>query len=89
MVAQDSSQQDMIAITQRRSVIGQPLRMRRLVQSLGLRRTNHRVIKKDNNCTRGMINKAIHLLSYELLPANENEQDKQRAKQTDTTGAGQ
>lgn len=67
MMPQDN--QDMIAITQRRSLIGQPLRMRRLVQALGLRRMNHRVIKKDNNCTRGMINKAIHLLAYELLPA--------------------
>ncbi|MDE3269500.1 MAG: 50S ribosomal protein L30 [Pseudomonadota bacterium] len=60
---------DQIAVMQRRSLIGQPLRMRRLVRSLGLRRINHRVIKKDNNCTRGMINKAIHLLAYELLPA--------------------
>lgn len=61
-----------IAITQRRSLIGQSLRMRRVVRALGLRRVNHRVVKKDNNCTRGMINKAIHLLAYELLPATAN-----------------
>ena len=56
-----------IAITQKRSLIGQPLRMRRLIYSLGLRRISHRVVKNDNNCIRGMVNKAIHLLDYELL----------------------
>ena len=77
---QDNSVQDMIAITQRRSLIGQPLRIRRLVQALGLRRVNHRVIKKDNNCTRGMINKAIHLLAYELLPAAKSTANKSANK---------
>ena len=57
-----------ILIRQKRSLIGQPLKMRRVVRALGLRRIRHQVIKQDNNCIRGMVNKAIHLLEYELLP---------------------
>ncbi len=56
-----------ILIRQRRSLIGQPQKMRRVVRSLGLRRIRHSVVKKDTNCIRGMINKATHLLDYELL----------------------
>lgn len=56
-----------ILIRQRRSLIGQPQKMRRVVRALGLRRVRHRVIKKDTDCIRGMINKAVHLLEYELL----------------------
>ena len=56
-----------ILIRQRRSLIGQPQKMRRVVRALGLRRIRHRVIKKDTDCIRGMINKAVHLLEYELL----------------------
>ena len=57
-----------IRITQKRSLIGQPQKMRRVVRSLGLRRISDQAVLRDNNCIRGMINKAIHLLSYELLP---------------------
>jgi len=56
-----------ILIRQRRSLIGQPQKMRRVVRALGLRRVRHCVIKKDTDCIRGMINKAVHLLEYELL----------------------
>lgn len=56
-----------ILIRQRRSLIGQPQKMRRVVRALGLRRVRHHVIKKDTDCIRGMINKAVHLLEYELL----------------------
>lgn len=55
-----------ILIRQKRSLIGQPEKMRRVVRALGLRRIRHSVIKKDTNCIRGMINKAIHLVEYEL-----------------------
>lgn len=56
-----------ILVRQKRSLIGQPQKMRRVVRALGLRRIRHSVVKKDTNCIRGMINKAIHLLEYELL----------------------
>ena len=55
-----------ILIRQKRSLIGQPQKMRRVVRALGLRRIRHSVIKKDTDCIRGMVNKAIHLLEYEL-----------------------
>lgn len=57
-----------IRITQKRSLIGQPQKMRRVVRSLGLRRISDQVVLSDNNCIRGMVNKATHLLTYELLP---------------------
>ena len=57
-----------ILIRQKRSLIGQPEKIRRVVRALGLRRIRHSVIKKDTDCIRGMINKAIHLLEYELQP---------------------
>ena len=56
-----------ILIRQRRSLIGQPQRMRRVVRALGLRRVRHCVVKRDTDCIRGMVNKAVHLLEYELL----------------------
>ena len=62
-----------ISIVQRRSLIGQPQKMRRVVRSLGLKKIGHRVLKKDNNCVRGMINKATHLVSYELLTDGEKQ----------------
>ena len=60
-----------ISIEQTRSLIGQPQKMRRVVRSLGLKRIGHRVLKNDNNCIRGMINKATHLVSYKLLTDGE------------------
>lgn len=62
-----------ISIMQTRSLIGQPQKMRRVVRSLGLKRIGHRVLKKDNNCIRGMINKATHLVSYKLLTDGEQQ----------------
>ncbi len=61
-----------ILIRQKRSLIGQPQKMRRVVRALGLRRIRHSVVKKDTNCIRGMINKANHLLEYELLTDKED-----------------
>ena len=49
-----------------KSTIGQPKKLRLVVRALGLTKM-HRVKElKDNNCTRGMINKVNHLVSYEL-----------------------
>ena len=81
-----------ILIRQKRSLIGQPQKMRRVVRSLGLRRIRHSVVKKDTNCIRGMINKAIHLLEYELQgsgkkPGEQSEQEgKTKSKSPDKAG---
>lgn len=62
-----------ISIVQQRSLIGQPRKMRRVVRSLGLKRIGDRVLKKDNNCIRGMVNKATHLVSYQLVADGEQQ----------------
>ena len=58
---------DQIKITQVRSVISTPKSLRKIVRALGLRGINQTRVHKDNNCTRGMINKVKHLVSYELI----------------------
>ncbi len=56
-----------IKVRQKKSVIGQSQALRRVVKSLGLKGINSEKIHKDNNCIRGMINKVIHLVDYELM----------------------
>lgn len=56
-----------IRVKQVRGLSGHPEKMRRVIRALGLGRINQEKVLKDNNCTRGMINKVIHLVSYELL----------------------
>lgn len=51
-----------LAITLRRSIIGFPKKQRRVVQSLGLRRLRHTVIRADTPQTRGMMAKIHHLI---------------------------
>ena len=55
-----------IIVTQRRSLISEPEKVRKVVVALGLGRVNSTKTHKDNNCIRGMINKVKHLVSYEL-----------------------
>ena len=55
-----------IKVTQKRSLIGQNWRNRRVIQALGLRGIGKSNELPDNNCTRGMINKVKHLVQYEL-----------------------
>jgi large subunit ribosomal protein L30 len=62
---------DKIIVVQKRSVIGQDQRQRRIIQSLGLRRIGAPVELKDNNCIRGMINKVSHLVEYKLVRGSE------------------
>ena len=56
-----------IKVKQIRSTIGQPTKQRLVVRGLGLRGIGKTNTVKDNNCTRGMINKVKHLVSYELI----------------------
>lgn len=56
-----------IRVTLRRSMIGQKESLCRTVRALGLRRINATNEVKDNNCSRGMINKVKHLVEYDLI----------------------
>ncbi len=56
-----------IRVKQKKSVIGQSQNIRRVIRGLGLRSMGHVNEVTDNNCTRGMINKVKHLVSYELV----------------------
>lgn len=56
-----------IRVTLRRSTIGQKESLCRTVRALGLRKINATNELKDNNCTRGMINKVKHLVEYDLI----------------------
>lgn len=55
-----------IVITQTKSLISEPESIRRVMQGLGLKRIGQKVVQKDNNCIRGMVNKVRHLVSYKL-----------------------
>lgn len=55
-----------IIVTQKKSLISEPVKIRAVLRALGLRGINHSVTHKDNNCIRGMLNKVRHLVSYQL-----------------------
>ncbi|MCX6123646.1 MAG: 50S ribosomal protein L30 [Proteobacteria bacterium] len=55
-----------IIVTQKKSLIGQSEAHRLVVKSLGLGRIGRTKTLKDNNCTRGMLNKVRHLVTFEL-----------------------
>jgi len=55
-----------IVVKQVRSTANQPYQHEKILRALGLRRIGHERQHKDNNCTRGMINKVKHLVSFEL-----------------------
>ncbi len=58
---------DTIKVTQKKSVISEPKNIRKIIQGLGLKGIRKTKVHKDNNCIRGMINKVIHLVEYELI----------------------
>jgi large subunit ribosomal protein L30 len=58
-----------LKITQTRSVIDNPLRQKRTVEALGLKRIRHSVVLKDTPQIRGMITKVRHLVSVEEIEA--------------------
>jgi large subunit ribosomal protein L30 len=55
-----------IVVTQTRSLISEPAKIKKVMLALGLSRIGKTKTHKDNNCTRGMINKVKHLVSYEV-----------------------
>ena len=50
-----------IRIRQVRSAIGRPRNQRRVLDSLGLRRIRHTVVRQDTPAVRGMVAKIPHL----------------------------
>lgn len=56
-----------IKITLVKSTIGSIPKHRKIVQALGLKKTNASVIQQDNAATRGMIAKVSHLVKVEEI----------------------
>jgi large subunit ribosomal protein L30 len=52
----------MLKITLKRSLIGQPEKLKKVVHSLGLKKINRSVIHKDVPSVRGMIHKTCHMI---------------------------
>jgi large subunit ribosomal protein L30 len=55
----------MLKITLKRSYIGKPEKLRRVLRSLGLRKIGQSVIKREDPTITGMINKVPHLIEVE------------------------
>ncbi len=51
-----------LAITLRRSMIGQPDRVRVTLRTLGLTKREQTVVQPDNASIRGMVQKVVHLV---------------------------
>lgn len=49
-----------------KSPIGEVLRVKETLRSLGLRKLNQTVVVKNNNAMRGMLRKVIHLVKIEI-----------------------
>lgn len=56
-----------IKVKQTKSLIGVPDDLTKVVKALGLGRIGKVKTHKDNNCIRGMVNKVVHLIDYELI----------------------
>lgn len=54
-----------IKITLVKSTIGSKPKHKKIVEALGLRKTSSSVIQQDNDATRGMITKVVHLVKVE------------------------
>lgn len=55
-----------LKVTLKRSPIGRPENQRKVVAGLGLTKLNSSVVRQDTPEIRGMINKIIHLVAFEV-----------------------
>jgi large subunit ribosomal protein L30 len=62
------SEDQMLRVTLRRSLIGYPQDQRVTARGLGLRKINSSVVRRDCPEIRGMINKIIHVVKVEVVP---------------------
>ena len=51
-----------LKVTLKKSMIGNPQKLRRVIRALGLRKINQSVIHNDTLSIRGMIHKTIHMI---------------------------
>ncbi len=56
-----------IDITLVKSGIGAPAKLNRVLQGLGLKKLHQTVRREDSRAVRGMVNKVVHLVRYELV----------------------
>ena len=61
MMAKKGKKVAEIRIRQVRSAIGRPRNQRQVLDSLGLRRIHHEVVRQDTAAVRGMVAKIPHL----------------------------
>ena len=61
-----NSKTQKLYVTQERSCIAVPKKLKLVMRGLGLKGIGHTVTHKDNNCIRGMVNKVRHLVRYEI-----------------------
>lgn len=59
--------QPTLKVTQTKSLICQPEKLRLVMRGLGLRGIGSVKNHKDNNCIRGMVNKVRHLVNVEFV----------------------
>lgn len=63
-----------LRITQVRSTIGRTQDQRDMVRTLGLKRIRHSVTRPDTREVRGILNKIPHLVEWELVDGNADEE---------------
>jgi len=56
-----------IRISLIRSTIGRPMKHKKVVAALGLKKMNRPIVKYNNKTIQGMINKVSHLLKVEEI----------------------
>jgi len=70
-----------LKVTQIRSTIGAPEKLRKVLAGLGLRKLNHSVILPDTAPVRGMIYKIPHLVRVERVPTGQRRSARMRKAQ--------
>lgn len=77
-----------IRVTLRRSRIGSTSRQRQVLRGLGLRRINSSVLRQDTPAIRGMVNKVLHLVEVEEVPAGGGSREPRAASRDEGKTAG-
>jgi large subunit ribosomal protein L30 len=57
----------MLKITLKRSYIGKPEKIKRVLRALGLRKIGHTVLRPDVPSVRGMLQKVSHMIEVEKV----------------------
>lgn len=57
----------MLKIELKKGYIGLPVKQRRTLEALGLKRIGSTVTREDNKAIKGMINRVSHLVTVEIV----------------------